>query len=297
MASGLVAYHYLNSAPSHILHPPPSTFPGTPETPHPTTSFTLLDSEHGQSPVVLRRSWLLINRGNLLTSPAAQLKELLAVLDSPNLTINSYDKSILAWVSDIGNSWRDVTVDMLYEMKLDIFPCEKPNSDPFPGLNGDALEELQNTLVALQHGGFDIEEDPDWFCVFKPEEKSIVLLGGERVFTVVEKATGEKVAYVTLLLDPQASHRVYVSSLETFPRWRGRGLARALMGHVHVLHANGWLSTMEEEEEEGSGAESRPREVWLTVFCENVGPVGMYHRLGYRVNRCLWVVNCDSPSS
>ncbi|KAL0632838.1 hypothetical protein Q9L58_008266 [Maublancomyces gigas] len=291
MASDLVAYHYRHSAPSHILHAALKAFPETPDTSEPATLFTLFDSENEQSPAHTRRSWLLINSANLLTRAKSQMEEVMGETYCRNLTINSYDKNIVAWATDSVNSERNITVDMLYEMKLDIPLCD-PTPRPFQELDTDALEELQDTLVALQDGGFDIEEDPDWFCSFKPEEKSIVLLGGERVFTVVEKASGEKAAYVTLLLDPETSDRLYVSSLETFPRWRRRGLAKALMRHVHVLHANGWLRTQEETSCADEGR--KPREIWLTVFCENVGPVGMYHRLGYRVNRCLWVVNCDS---
>lgn len=198
------------------------------------------------------------------------------------LTINSYDKRIVTWATQArtDNPSRDIKTDMLYEMKLEI-PSKDASNSSFQGYSTPAL-------VALENNGFDIEEDPDWFCVFKPEEKSIVTLGRERVFMVSERATGEKVAFITVLPDSEGSERVYVSSLETFPRWRMRGLARALMEHVHVLHAHGRLTVGEERL---AGEEKKIREMWLTVFCENIGPVGMYHRLGYRVNRCLWVVN------
>lgn len=282
MASDLIAYHYRHSAPSHILYEPLEKVSGSSGSDSSTTLFTLFEGEHDQTPSNVRRNWLIVDPANSHPNPADKMDLVLDKIGPGGLTINSYDKRIVTWAvqARTDNLSRDIKIDMLYEMKLEI-PSKDPNTSSFQGYSTPAL-------VALENKGFDIEEDPDWFCVFKPEEKSIITLGRERVFTVSERATGEKAAFITVLPDPEGSERVYVSSLETFPRWRMRGLARALMEHVHVLHAHGRLTVGEERL---AGGEEGIREMWLTVFCENIGPVGMYHRFGYRVNRCLWVVN------
>lgn len=113
----------------------------------------------------------------------------------------------------------------------------------------------------------------EWWVGYQPKGKWIISDGGEKVYTAVEVETGERAAVVTVL---SKEGRMYVSSLETFEKYRRKGLAAGLMRYVEEVHKT-----------DGGG------EMWLTVFCENVGAVGLYHRLGWKINRCLWVVNYD----
>lgn len=280
MASDLIAYHYLHSKPRNTLHGPLKTFPKTSITLGSATFFTVFESEDTNA----GHNWLFIDSRDSLPRCAEQMSEVLDTIGSGELTVNSYDRNIISWATELlrSNPKRIITLNTLYEMRLETPPKNLDLS--LPKFHSPAL-------AALQDNGFDIEEDPEWFCNFMPENRSIITLGGERVFTVVEKATREKAACVSLLVD-QEGDRMYVSSLETFPQWRRRGLAKALMEHVSALHANGCLNKEKGNLKSGEG--NGMREIWLTVFCENFEAVGMYHRLGYRVNRCLWVVNCSA---
>lgn len=269
MAADLISHHYCHSAPIHhhrTLLPEETITHRTTD----STFFTLFNDAPDEIRTP-RRSWLLINNSDSIRSVYFNaMREFLGNIPGEcHLTISSFDKSILLWAhsSAVDRKSVNVSVDLLHEMKLQL-----PKAVP-----GLAYLPSPWTVagLALEKDGFRIEEDPEWFATFKPEEKSIVSCGGERVWTVVEVETLRKAAFVSVLV-AQGGKRLYVSSLETFPDYRRKGLARALMRHVHELHAK-----------EGG------TECWLTVFCENWSALEMYHKLGYRTNRCLWVVNYD----
>ncbi|KZO98694.1 hypothetical protein CALVIDRAFT_526099 [Calocera viscosa TUFC12733] len=155
----------------------------------------------------------------------------------------------------IYKDWSAATFDVLYEMSL---PAAASGSS---------------------HGScphaFNIRLDPTFLKSHDPDHISEAFIKAETTFTIVDEHNGHIAGFVTFLVDDDTK-RIYISSIEVFPSYRRRGLAKALMKRALESQKEGYT-------------------IWLTVFAENMGAVAMYFGLGFSIHRCLWVVGGANP--
>ncbi|KZT51201.1 hypothetical protein CALCODRAFT_512849 [Calocera cornea HHB12733] len=151
--------------------------------------------------------------------------------------------------------WNAASFDALYEMRLPALG---------PGSSRDSCPI-----------GYNIRKDPTFLKSHDPDHSSDAFIQAETTLTIVDERSGRIAGFVTYLVDAE-TQRVYISAIETFPDFRRRGLAKALM-----------MRSLESEKEGYT--------IWLTVFAENFGAAALYFGLGFKVHRCLWVVGGANP--
>lgn len=266
MASDLVAHHHRYLAPSHqdhIIHGP-CTF---------SMDCSFFDVYEYGFPASLSRlkTYLIFHSENLVIQPIKYLSEILFGVSPRDVIIHSYDESILDWIKSFGSC--PYTVELYSEMKLVLSPQISVTS--------------ATALSLLQEKGFDIKENPDWFCAVKLEAQSTVTQGGERVYTVTHKKTQKVVAFVTLLVDTE-SGRILITSLHTNPAWQGKGLEKMLVRHIHEIYSSGSFSLTEIDSKAIKCKQGK--EVWIMIPTRNFAVVEMYRRFRYQVCRTVWIV-------
>ncbi|KAI5799334.1 hypothetical protein DFH27DRAFT_560357 [Peziza echinospora] len=166
-------------------------------------------------------------------------------------------------------------VNMLYEMFLSVqsSSSEEQTASPTISRNQDAVREA----ISGRHSQFLLDVDKkNWSYANEdtnePSELVISLLPRNEQNTIPTIDT--KAGFVTVLREPGTGSRWYVSNLFVEPEYRKVGAGKLLMGLVK-----------ESKKLQGGG------DIWLTVFAENFGAVGLYFGLGYRAARTLWVLN------
>ena len=239
----------------HYQHTAPAFTLHTPPSAFPSTPSPTLFTLHTPS-LAVSRIWLILHSPDALPSPSEQLYNLLATPELAGnhrkLTINTYDKRVVTWAMGLGN--RFMKVEVFYEMLLKVSPA--------------AAATVQGRAV----DGYKVQRGEEWFCAKFPEKARTVSVGGEEVHVVVVAAAdadaADVVAWMTVV---RSGERSYVSSLTTLEEYRGRRLATMLL-----------CSFLE--------SRSPGDEVWLTARCENFRAVELFVRIGWKTQRCLWVV-------
>ncbi|KAL7273720.1 hypothetical protein RUND412_003400 [Rhizina undulata] len=309
MCDDLIAHHYYHTSGNHILHPPSSLkLPAS----NPYYCFSLLNSSDEIS-----RVWFIVrSSGHTPSSYFSKFKDILPLFPpelNPHLetgpvpnqvvswtstdkfTINSYDSKIVDWALR-----ENLRSHPLYEMKLTLLSAPLSRNSTRTSISSTTSAtpkdiKIDDSFTSID--GFAIRTGPsetEWYLEKFPQSASTITHGGETVVTIIDTIVGEQAGYLTLL-PSRARKRIYISSLGILPFYRKRGLAKFLLQNVHEMHRRGEFRrpsgvTTEIEERETDGLE---KEVWLTVFCENLPAVRLYFGLGYKPERLLWAVNGD----
>lgn len=326
MCDDLIAHHYYTHAPPHphapytqYAPPPFLSHTASRDTPRnlaaigaaPFTMFT-----HHDRPTAPGRLWLILPSAPAWESfyrhPGAVMEWYNTIYCSygrytddhagagagrtARWTVNCYDKRVLSeklgfetvrglYAFTLAEHAREI--DMLYEMVLPVLdhPTSIPNNPEFtPDTPADAASWYRASHPAEAALYPDPDPDPAGFGVGAPWTNFVVTL--RPTPTTGESPPGpdlDRVGFATVLIGPVSAAgklRCYVSKLFVSEPWRGKGVGGMLMEQVR------WRVAMLE-----LGAEVREREVWLTVFTENVAAVGLYFALGYRVHRTLWALS------
>jgi ribosomal protein S18 acetylase RimI-like enzyme len=124
----------------------------------------------------------------------------------------------------------------------------------------EVISALAETLVeTVAHGGsvsFMHPLAPDVAAAFWTKSLAAAAAGGRVVLGAMEE--GELVGTVTLHLDcpPNQPHRGEIAKLMTRVKWRGRGVARALMLEAERIarERSRTLLTLDTAEEDGAGS-------------------------------------------
>jgi ribosomal protein S18 acetylase RimI-like enzyme len=128
--------------------------------------------------------------------------------------------------------------------------------------------------------GWHVEDGKDWFLNAYPNKAN---LAAYEQFWVVRNSSGEVGGFTSTLCEPHSNNqrgRLYVSDLLVHEQFRGQGLAKILLRHVVNRSRAG----------DGSEDPKFPAIVCLTVFCENIGAVGLYLGEGFRIDESIWVI-------
>jgi len=166
--------------------------------------------------------------------------------------ISTYNKETALTVC---KEWKATSFDVLYEMRRPALP------------NGTAQQACPT--------GFVIQPDPNFLQSHDPARVSAGFLASETTLTIADESTGDVAGFLTSLSE---GGRTLLSGVHISPKYRRRGMAKALM-----------TSAMESMEGQSTST------IWLHVFAENAGAVAMYFGLGFTVERCLWLVGGANP--
>lgn len=328
MCDDLIAHHYLISVPPSDSpgpnKPTPSFWPSSQDLsgydnvhgdgiipkPNTITLFTHFGKiPHGQVTWLIigsEEKWSegLLARGNDNSLEAPQPNPILTSWWEQThggtlpWTINSYSKKILfdqvplPATPSLQNQFRftdkATSIDLLYEMKL---PCASKN-------------DICDRLLRLEDFVFDEPEAGQKWYRARDQTEAIILgperdnggvpsAGKEFIVSLVPakstdtiNATTPRVGFASVLVgNIEDSHgkqkqRFYVSNLFVNPNWRRKGAGGMLMEGIR-------RRVLEFASNENDGIE---REIWFTVFAENVAALGMYFRLGCKVERTMWVI-------
>jgi ribosomal protein S18 acetylase RimI-like enzyme len=220
-------------------------------------SQTIHPSPPGTTHFTLRptnATWLFLNVETALNDLGSVRSLLLTHFSrasgKPWTTINSFDPWITTW------ALREQRLcHLLYEMYLPLDPSPPDTS---------------------RSEGFRLAEAKEWFVKNHPGKANVLHKAGEQVFCLVDtrKSIRPKAGFVMVLPDEE-TRRVYISELEVFEAYRRQGLARYMLTAMGETFRKYWDGEVT---------------VWLTVFATNVDAVGLYFRMGYKVNRKLFVV-------
>jgi len=300
MCDDLITQHYLT------LTPPPHNKPqiwfATQTTQHAGSDYKgVAEAEvtmftHYGSDIKEQITWLIVPSEYAWVSFCQSKSQISSWYNITNggknkWTINCYSKRILSdrlQFGDAGVPLQSFTfseiatdINMLYEMKL----------QPTPG-------EASSSNFLRSEFTYDTPSEASmWYQAAHPAEATSLLgekTGKEFVVSLIPTgsattaASADRVGFATVLVGPEGGHgkqRFYVSNLWVDKRWRRRGAGKMLMDGVrrrvweygHPSGREGDLETLE-------------KEIWLTVLTENTGAVAMYFRLGYQVERTMWVV-------
>lgn len=248
MCDDLISKHYLNSAPSSILHSSPAG----------TTHFTQVPSNN---------TWLIIH-------DPIELSVIDEIRPKWN-TLNSYDPKVAEWA--LANGHR---VDVLRVMKKNVEGLASPTA---PAAESSESSPASTEPSVAAPPGFATSNGittKTWFLATYPLLANTLHKAGEQIFSVsdVSRSIPQRAGWLTALPDSE-SGRVYISSLQVLEGYRRKGLAGWLVGQVSRWWSAGggkevWL-TVFEKNQGGTG-------LYDSLGFETVSRLSVVSRVGQR---------------
>lgn len=174
----------------------------------------------------------------------------------------------------------------LYELRLDLRPDTSV-------LISDGASTCTASSKWLHDKGYDIRNDHETFESLSQQEQDKIGStiditpsafhnnGPAKLFTLVHRGQDCPAGRVALTTDLPTG-RVNVMHLSIEVKFRGLGLGKYLMGHVHELHQNGMLCR--------DKGYSSPRSMWIFLNASRTDLIPMFFRMRYRINRVGWSV-------
>ena len=127
------------------------------------------------------------------------------------------------------------------------------------GLNPHLDEELRVAEI-------EIVEDKDWFIKAYPEQANMVEV--EQTWVARSRTGSEVMGYVQVLSTPSD---IYIGQVRVLPDYRSKGIAKKLLNFIHGRERN--------------------KPIQLHTFAENLPAIGLYHSLGYRLDKVAWQIS------